>query len=502
VIGRDREAEILRLYHAEKWRIGTIAAQLGHHHTTVQRVLTQAGIDAGRVCVRPSLVDPYVPFIQETLRQYPHLRASRLFEMVRARGYPGKPDHFRTIVARFRPRPPAEAYLRVRTLPGEQAQVDWGHFGKIRIGLALRVLWAFVMVLSWCRQIFLRFYLSAAMPSFVRGHVEAFDFFGGVPRVLLYDNLKSAVIERAGDAIRFHPTLLELAARYHYLPRPVAPARGNQKGRVERAIRYIRDSFFPARTYTDLDDLNAQALAWTQGIAADRPSPEDRGRTVRELFAEERGKLLALPEDPFPAHERVIVKVGKTPYVRFDLNDYSIPHTHTQRPLIVLATPTKVRVIDPDTDAVLSSHARSWDRDQQIEDASHIEGLVQHKRAAKQHRAIDRLHAALPHSRALLVAIAERGGNLGSATWSLSKLLDTERADHVDAAIEESLVRGTPHIGAVRHLLDRARKDRGQPPAVEPHLPTDPRLEGVVVRPHSLATYDQLQRMTDDEDDG
>jgi transposase len=501
MIGRDREAEILRLYHAEKWRIGTIATQLGVHHTTVQRVLAQAGVEAGRVSVRATIADPYVPFIEETLKQYPRLRASRLYEMVRARGYPGQPDHFRTIVARYRPRPPAEAYLRVRTLPGEQAQVDWGHFGKIRIGLALRVLWAFVMVLSWCRQIFLRFYLSAAMPSFVRGHVDAFDFFGGVPRVLLYDNLKSAVLERAGDAIRFHPTLLELSAHYHYLPRPVAPARGNEKGRVERAIRYIRDSFFPARTYTDLDDLNAQALAWTQGIAADRPCPEDRARTVRELFAEERGKLLALPDNPYPTEERLVVNVGKTPYVRFDLNDYSIPHTHTRRPLIVLATLTAVRVLDPATEAVLSSHVRSWDRDQQIEHPPHIEALIEHKRAAKQHRAIDRLHAALPHSRALLVTVAERGGGLGGTTYALSKLLDTERADHLDAAIAEALARGTPHLGAVRHLLDRARRDRGEPPAVEPHLPTDPRLEGIVVRPHPLSTYDRLQRMTDDDAD-
>jgi hypothetical protein len=276
------------------------------------------------------------------------------------------------------------------------------------------------------------------------------------------------------------------------------------KGRVERAIRYIRDNFFAARTFTDLDDLNAQALTWTQGVAADRPCPEDRQRTVREVFAEERGKLLTLPDNPYPTEERVVVEVGKTPYVRFDLNDYSVPHTHVQRSLVVLATPTTVRVLDPDQtqDVALCSHARSWDRDQQIEDPSHIEALVQHKRAGKQHRAIDRLHAALPHSRAWLVAIAERGGNLGSATWGLSKLLETETADHVDAAVEESLARGTPHLGAVRHLLDRARKDRGQPPAVEPHLPADPRLEGLVVRPHALSTYDQLQRITDHEDAG
>ncbi len=137
---------------------------------------------------------------------------------------------------------------------------------------------AFVMVLSYSRHLFLRFYLGASMSYFIRGHVEAFSYFNAVPRVLLYDNLKSAVLERAGDAIRFNPTLLELAAHYRFEPRPVAVARGNEKGRVERAIRFARDAFFAAREFRDLDELNAQALTWCEGAAAERPCPEDRRR--------------------------------------------------------------------------------------------------------------------------------------------------------------------------------------------------------------------------------
>ena len=144
------------------------------------------------------MVDPYMPFVLETLEEYPTLTASRLFEMIKDRGYPGGPDHFRSIVAKHRPRPPAEAYLRLRTLPGEQAQVDWGSFGNIEFGKASRKLSAFVLVLSWFCQIFVRFFLNQWMSSFLQGHVEAFQFLGGVPRVLLYDNLKSAVLERKG----------------------------------------------------------------------------------------------------------------------------------------------------------------------------------------------------------------------------------------------------------------------------------------------------------------
>ncbi|MGC4064885.1 MAG: IS21 family transposase [Polyangiaceae bacterium] len=287
----------MRLYEAEKWPVGTIANQLQLHHDTVERVIGQAGMASVPVRCNSSMAGPYRDFIVETLEKYPTLCSSRLFEMAKERGYPGGPDHFRHVVSRMRPRRKVEAFLRLRTLIGEQAQADWGAFGKLQIGKAQRPLWAFVMVLSWSRQIFLRFYLSAAMPSFVRGHVDAFDFFRGCPRTILYDNLKSAVIERVGAAIRFNDRLTELSRHYHFEPRPVAVARGNEKGRVERAIRYIRDSFFPARKFECIDDLNAQAAHWMTGIAADRSLPDDRTKRVRDAFVEEQQRLIAVPDE-------------------------------------------------------------------------------------------------------------------------------------------------------------------------------------------------------------
>jgi transposase len=500
MIPKELEAKILRYHLAEKWPVGTIARQLGVHHDTVERVLCQAGVPVVKKIERPSMVDPFLPFVTDTLEEYPRLPASRLFEMVRERGYPGQPDHFRHIVSRLRPRPPAEAYLRLRTLPGEQAQVDWAHFGKLAIGRARRALMAFVVVLSWSRRIFLRFFLDQRMGSFLRGHVEAFEAFGGCPRVCLYDNLKSAVLERKGDAIRFNPTLLELAAHYRYEPRPVAPYRGNEKARVERAIRYVRGSFFAARRFEDLDDLNRQSKEWCEGIAADRPCPEDREMTVREAFEQERPRLLPLPDNPFVTDERVEVKVGKTPYVRFDLNDYSVPHTLVRRTLVVLASEKTVRVLDGNE--VQAEHERSYDKGDQVEDPAHIAGLQDHKRQARRHRGLDRLRQAAPSSGDLMIGLAERGVNLGSATAALLRLLDRYGARELEAAIKEALTGGAPHPNSVRQVLERNAKARGLAPPVPVDLPDDPRVREITIEPHDLKTYDALKEVsTDDEEE-
>ena len=495
-ISAELEAQILRYYHVEKWRPGTIARQLQVHHDTVARVLAQAGLPRLGRPTRPSQIDPYLPFILQTLEKFPTLTASRLYGMVRERGYLGGPDHFRHVIACHRPRPKAEAYLRLRTLPAEQAQADWGHFGRISIGRAVRALMAFIMVLSYSRDIFLRFFLGACLENFLRGHVGAFSTWGGVPRVILYDNLKSAVLQRRGDAIRFNPTHLEFAGHYRFEPRPVAPARGNEKGRVERAVRYVRTSFFAGREFADLDDLNAQAEAWCRDVAAARRCPGDQVLTVREAFAQEASRLLPLPDNPYPLLERVAVTAGKWPYVRFDLNDYSIPHTHVRRPLTVLADLREVRIVDGQQ--VLACHLRSYDKGAQIEDPTHIDALIQQKRAAHRHRATDQLAQAAPASQILLVRAAERGDNLGTITATLMRLLARYGATELEAAITEALERDVPHPNAVRLALERRREEHQQLPPVVANLPDHVRAKDTPVRPHSLDSYDQLKDTPDE----
>jgi len=490
MIAPELHARIRRLFYAEHWRLNTIAAQLGVHHDTVRRAIESERFIRPGAQIRPSALDPYKAFLLATLEQYPRLRATRLWAMVRARGYPGSAIQVQRYVRSVRPAARAEAYLRLDTLAGEQAQVDWGNFGPLRVGSTTRLLSCFVLVLSWSRGAYARFALDQTLESFLRGHVEAFTALQGVPRTILYDNLKSVVLERVGDHIRFHPRLLELAGHYHFAPQPCAVARGNEKGRVERFIGFLRHAFFAARPFGSVADLNTQLARWIAEVAHARPVPGRREQRVADALAEEQPRLLPLPEHPFSCDSLRAVSSGKTPYIRFDGNDYSIPHALVRRPLTLLASEHEVRLLDGA--AAVARHARSYDRDQRIEDDAHLAALVAEKRRAHDLRGRDRLRHACRHADAFLDALAVRGHPLASETTRLLRLLDQVGAPALDAALAETIGRGAISAASVAHVLEQRRRARRQPPPIELVLPADPRVRDLRVTPHALSAYDTL----------
>jgi transposase len=489
MISKDIEGEIIRLYRVEQWPIGTIASQLHVHHRTIRRVLDQDGRPR-RTRSSKRKIDAFVPFIQDTLANYPSIAASRVYEMLKERGYQGKDGMVRHVVTEERGRRQPEAFLRLSTLPGEQAQVDWGHFGQIKCGKATRMLSAFVIVLAHSRALYLRFYVSQNSANFMHGHELAFQWFGGIPRVCLYDNLKAVVIERSGRAIRFNDQFLEFANHCRFEARPVNVARGNEKGRVERAIRYVRTNFFTAREFKTLADLNEQALHWCETTALERAWQQDSTRTIKQALLEERSQLLPLRETSYPCQERQEVVVGKSPYVRFDLNDYSVPHTAIKKTLVVMATVDTVRVIDGQE--VIATHYRSYDKGQQIENPAHIEELIKAKAQASEHRNLNQLRYAVPASIPLLESMADRGLPLKQATNQLRKLLEIHGASALNDACQEALTKNVPHHQAVRNILERLRQEQGNPPAFAIPLPEDPRLHRIVVKSHDLKEYDAL----------
>jgi transposase len=490
MISPERHAEIRRLFFAEHWPVNTIAAQLGVHHDTVRRAVESERFIRPGTQVRPSALDPYQTFIVATLEQYPRLRATRLWVMVRDRGYPGSAKQVERYVRTVRPAARAEAYLRLDTLAGEQAQVDWGNFGPIRVGSTTRLLSCFVFVLSWSRACYARFALDQTLESFLRGHVEAFAAIQGVPRTILYDNLKSVVLERVGDHIRFHPRVLELAGHYHFAPQPCAVARGNEKGRVERFIGFLRHAFFAARAFNSIADLNTQLARWIAEVAHARPVPGHPEQRVADALAEEQPRLLPLPAHPFPCDLLRGTTSGKTPYIRFDGNDYSIPHTLVRRALTLVASEHQVRLLDGTTE--VARHARSYDRGQRLEDEAHLAALVAEKRRAHHLRGRDRLRHACRHAAAFLDALAVRGHPLASEIMRLLRLLDQVGAPALDAALAETLARGASSAAAVAHVLEQRRRARRQPPLIDLVLPVDPRGRDLRVTPHALRAYDTL----------
>jgi transposase len=497
MITPEQHAEIRRLYYGEHWKVGTIADALGVHHDTVRAAIAHDTQSVRRGTCRASILDPYLPFLRDTLAQYPRLRATRLHEMVRPRGYTGSVVQLRRIVRTLRPSVTPTVYRRLTTLMGEEAQIDWGAFGTIRIGHGVRPLSGFVMVLSYSRAVFALFTLDQTLESFLRGHVEAFGAFAGCARTLVYDNLRSAVLERQGSAIRFHPRLLEFAGHYHFAPRPCTPGRGNEKGKIERQIQYLRHAFFAARTFHDVDDLNAQFRRWRDEVAHQRPHPEQRDQTVAEVFAQEQPRLLPLPAHPFDTEVMRTVSSGKLPYVRFDRNSYSIPHTHRQQPLTLLASPTTVRLVVGADE--IARHVRSYDTGQTIEQEAHVAGVVAATRHTNPSSARDRLRLAVPAIATLLDRLAARGESLRAHTARLVALLDDYGPQELAAAVSRALDTDALGAGAIAHLLEQRRRQRGQKPPLPLVLPDHPGVRTLDVTPHRLESYDALTRPDPDD---
>jgi transposase len=501
MIDAELFARIRRLFFAEHWKVGTIATELGVHHDTVERAIESDRFVRTQRQLRPSLLDTFKPLIGEILDKHPKLRATRIFEMVRGRGYVGGYAPVRRYVGVVRPAAKAEAFLKLSTLPGEQAQVDWGHFGKIQVGAATRSLSCFVLVLSWSRAMYARFTLDQTLETFLRGHALAFEALGGVARRILYDNLKSVVVERVGDHIRFHPQILECAGHYHFAPVPCAPYRGNEKGKVERTIQYLRHGFFAARRFTSVEDLNGQLAEWIDRVAHARPVPGDpTRRAVRDALADERARLLPLPEHRFESDHVRPVASGKQPYVRFDRNDYSIPHDRIRQPLTLVASETDIRVTDA-VGTVLAQHRRSYDSSVVIEDPAHLEKLTAEKRRAGELRRRDRLRGACPSAAGFLEALALRGEPIAHHAVRLARLLDDHGAAAVEAALAEALQRGAISAEAVAHVLDQRARARKAPPPIAVVLPDDPRVRDLRVTPHALTHYDALSQEPQEPDD-
>jgi transposase len=490
MISSEIEKKILYFHAHERWNIGTIARTLRVHPETVRRVLAGAGLKKEATePQRKSLVEPYFSFIKEELERHPRLTAARLFLMCQERGYKGGSDHFRTMVRRIRPEKRREAFARLETSMGEQGQVDWGSFGKISVPNGVRTLSCFVMVLSWSRAIYLEFFYEQTMSAFLEGHSHALEWFGGIPRILLYDNLKSVVLERVGNIIRFNPNFMEYANEIGFEPRPVAVRRGNEKGRVERAIRYIRDNFFAGRSFKSIEDLNEQARIWRENTSLERKHQGSINMTVKQAFEIEQPTLRRLPAQMPLTFETFLTKVPKVPEIRIDGNDYAVPGDYVYKQVQVRLSQRKV-IVDY-ADNKVAEHTRSWEKRRFIDEQGFMKQVVESKGKAFEDGTKSRLLRMLPNLELFLIGAKEERFSLGSIVAAIDRLVDSYGPQMVDKALKEALQNAQFHSGSITLILEREKQ--GQVVPLPLILPKSLQSKKSFVKPHAIETYNALR---------
>jgi len=483
-VAAELGAEIRRLFFAEHWKVGTISKQLGVHEDVVRRV---AGLLSVRRVTPPQelVCGPYAAFIDETLAKYPTLRATRLHDMLKARGFTASVRSLRSHVARVRPKQKVEAFLRIESLVGEQSQADWMHVGRVRVGDHERDLWCFVLVLAWSRAMFAELVFDLTAASLCRSLVRASEALGGSAREWLFDNPKTVVLERAGSAIRYHPALIDLAGQMHVQPRLCGVRRPQSKGKVERANRYLQDRFFAGRDIVRIEDGNRELRAFVQDIAHARPHPRFEHRSVAECLAEEQKHLLPLPNPP-PSTDRVLpIRIDKTAFIQFDCNRYSVPWARAGETLTLVANDLEVRVVDGDRE--IASHLRRWGKREVVESLDHRQGLAKQRHAVES-KSRDLLRSQVPRIDALAEAWVLAGRNAGSCTARTVRLFELYGADILARAVDTLLARGTSDLGALAHVCEQLRRERQRPVPIDVHVPSHAKDRDVI--PHDLEDYD------------
>ncbi|MEQ9151881.1 MAG: IS21 family transposase [Parvibaculum sp.] len=349
--------------HRQGLSVSAIARESGFDRKTVRRTIKR-GLEPPRYGPRkprPRLLDPFTTYLRERVMAWPGLTGARLTRELRELGYTGGYTAVTDYLRDIRPAPEKGYEIRFETPPGLQGQVDFAQFPVVFTDEPerSRVVWLFSLVLGHSRLIWARFVAHQDLATVLRCHVAAFEAIGGVPRELLYDRMKTAVIGEgeAGDGERrgivYNRALVDLARHYGFHPCACQPYRAKTKGKVERPFRYIREDFFLARSFRNLDDLNEQLQRWLEGVANPRVHATTR-RVVNEAFAEEKPHLLPLPLAPFRAVLRLERRISREGMVSVGGNFYSVPDATRRRTVEVHTLAQEIRIFEDG--ALIATH--------------------------------------------------------------------------------------------------------------------------------------------------
>ena len=385
VIDYETFIRIQLLKTEKKLRISQIAVELDIDRRTVMNALRRKNFQPRVRGKRSSMLDPYKEHIKSELARHDY-SAVQVYQRLKADGYTGRYGIVRDYVRLIRPKH-APAYLSLSFAPGECAQVDWGEYGTVRVGSTSRKLSFFSMVLCYSRMMYVEFSVRQTTEHFLSCHQNAFEFFGGVPARLMIDNLKSAVLKHiAGEAAVFSPRYLDFANYYGYTISACAVRKGNEKGRVEKSVDYIKRNLLRGLDIGDYSTLQPVARDWMDNIANVRIHGVTKKQPIN-LYPEDKAALQPMPLAPYDIGSVRVMRSSSQFRIAFETNRYSVPAEYASQLVTVKSYPDRLCIYADGN--LIANHPRSYDRHLDFENPDHPRALLAERKNARDQK----LHA-------------------------------------------------------------------------------------------------------------
>lgn len=483
MIDYETYCKILRM-HDENLRVSQIAEALGLDERTVLNWIEEGSYRQRKTAKRPSRLDPYKPQIVQWVETYPY-STMQVFQQLREQGYSGGITIVKDYVQKIRPRK-SKAFLTLSFAPGECAQVDWGQYGTVAVGSTRRKLSFFVMVLCYSRLMYVEFTVSETMEHFLGCHQNAFHFFGAVPGAIMVDNLKCAVIRRlVGLGPVFNARYLDFANHYGFKIRACSVGKGNEKGRVENGVGYVKKNFLAGLEFPDFSSVNPAAKHWLERIANVRIHGTTHKQPI-ELFPMEKGALCLLPAIPYDISMVRQTRANNRFRVVLDSNHYSVPSEYASAPMTLKSYPDRLCLYH--NNKLIAQHPRSYDRHQDFEDPDHPKLLLQQRRKAREQRVIMRFLTLSSKAEAYYQQLAKRRMNPDHHIRKIVALSEIYGAEKVARAIEDTFTLQAFSSEYVANLLEQRERILPEPGAL--HLTRRQDLLELEMPEPNLSIYD------------
>lgn len=476
------------------WSHRKISKTLGISRDSVARYALNPERTAAKRSARGGKLDGFRELIAELLDQDPDISATVVCQHLVERGFDGQVTIVRDELRRMRgTRRKRTAYSRFESPPGQQMQVDWGHFGTIDYDGTRRKLYALVVIEAYSRMLFVRFTHSQNQAAFHQSLAEAFVWFGGSPQELVVDNMATAVVERMGSLVRFNENFLDFLRVFRTVPRACTPGAPYEKGKVEAGVKYVRRSFMPLRSFSDLDDVQRQVVHWLKNVANVRVH-QTTGQVPAERFA---GLRLSELPDPLPdCRHCLTVLVHKDFAVRFDGNTYTVPPWAIARKVTLKADQDTVSVYL--RDKRIAVHQRCWERKKRIQTPAHTEQVRKLRKKMWHDRQVAVLASLGPVVVDYLHRLFDTDQPIKKQVARLLWLNDRYGSQALTHAIERALAYNALGAGYIENILQRESRPKT---SHQPVKLKDESLNRIRLSQPCLAEYDAHVLKGKDHDD-